>query len=267
VTVRHVPAVAATMPADAAAETSLARLFATAADAVASPGPVAPRLLWCHATSLGTVWDAPLLYRERYVDPEDPPPPAGAALPAFAVDAATDPDLVMGVRQVMAGQLTLLDECLGRLVAAVGEREPAWTILVAGVRGLPLGLHGRVGTAPLLPYGELVQLPAVLVDHRGRMAAQRYGGLLIAADLGATLGELIPGPSTTAESLPACDPRQGRSLTPLLDRWQGPDRDRVICTTATGTAARRKYSSAPQSCSSVTPAPSGTGLWLASACS
>ncbi len=237
VTVRHVPAVAATMPADAAAETSLARLFATAADAVASPGPVAPRLLWCHATSLGTVWDAPLLYRERYVDPEDPPPPAGAALPAFAVDAATDPDLVMGVRQVMAGQLTLLDECLGRLVAAVGEREPAWTILVAGVRGLPLGLHGRVGTAPLLPYGELVQLPAVLVDHRGRMAAQRYGGLLIAADLGATLGELIPGPSTTAESLPACDPRQGRSLTPLLDRWQGPDRDRVICTTATGTAA------------------------------
>jgi len=235
VTVHHVPAGAAAMPAEAAAETSLARLFA-AAGALVSPGPAAPRLLWCHATSLGTVWDAPLPYRERYVDPEDPPPPAGAALPEFAVDAATDPDRVMGVRQVMAGQLTLLDECLGRLTAAVNDREPAWTILVAGVRGLPLGLHGRVGAAPLPPYGELVQLPAVLVDHRGRMAAQRYGGLLIAADLGATLDELIAMPSMTAEPLPAADPRQGRSLTPLFDRWQGPDRDRVICTTATDTA-------------------------------
>jgi hypothetical protein len=230
---RHVPAPAATVPADSAEETNLGRLFATATDTLAGGGS---RLVWCHAASLGVAWDAPLPYRERYVDPEDPPPPAGAALPAFAVDAATDPDLVMGVRQVMAGQLTLLDECLGRLVAALEGRPEGWTILVAGVQGMPLGLHGHVGTAPLLPYGELVQLPAVLVDHRGRMAAQRYGGLLIAADLGATLGELIAGPSTTAESLPACDPRQGRSLTPLLDRWQGPDRDRVICTTATGTA-------------------------------
>jgi hypothetical protein len=239
--VRHVPAPAATVPADSAEETNLGRLFATAADTLAGGGS---RLVWCHAVSLGVAWDAPLPYRERYVDPEDPPPPVGAALPAFAVDAATDPDLVMGVRQVMAGQLTLLDECLGRLVAALEGRPEGWTILVAGVRGMPLGLHGRVGTAPLLPYGELMQLPAVLVDDRGRMAAQRYGGLLVAADLGATLCELIARPPMTAESLPASDPRQGRSrdprqgrsLAPLLDRWQGPDRDRVICTTATGTA-------------------------------
>jgi len=237
--VRHVPASAVTAPADSAEETNLGRLFATAADMLAGGRS---RLVWCHAASLGVAWDAPLPYRERYVDPEDPPPPAGAALPEFTVDAATDPDLVMGVRQVMAGQLTLLDECLGRLMAAVGDREPAWTILVAGVRGLGLGLHGLVGTAPQAPYGELVQLPAVFVDHRGRMAAQRYGGLLVAADLGATLGELIALPSITAapggtgESLPASDPWRGRSLTPLLDRWQGPDRDRVICTTATGTA-------------------------------
>ncbi len=239
--VRHVPALAATVPADSAEETNLGRLFATAADTLAGSGS---RLVWCHAASLGVAWDAPLPYRERYVDPEDPPPPAGAALPAFPVDAATDPDLVMGVRQVMAGQLTLLDECLGRLVAALEGRPEGWMILVAGVQGMPLGLHGRVGTAPLLPYGELVQLPAVLVDHRGRMAAQRYGGLLIAADLGATLCGLIAMRSMTADSPPAADPRQGRSLdprqgrslAPLLDHWQGPDRDRVLCTTATGTA-------------------------------
>jgi len=236
VTVRHVPVAAGLATQESIDRTNLGRLFRAASETLAA---AAHRLVWCHASSLGTAWDAPLRYRERYLDPDDPPPPAGAAVAEFAVTADTDPDRVMGVRQVVAGQLTLLDECLGRLVAATesprGTQGSEWTILVAGVRGLGLGLHGMVGSGPLPPFSELVHLPAVLVDHRGRMAAQRYGGLLVPADLGGTLGQLVGIPATS-EAAAAADPRRGRDLDGLLDRWQGPDRDRVICRTPQGVA-------------------------------
>jgi len=218
---------------DAAADeaaTDLGRLFAAAADLASEP---ARRFLWCHATSLGTTWDAPTAYREAYLDPDDPPPPPGAGVPEMTVDERTDPDLIVGLRQLFAGQLTLLDDRLGRLLEAVADRDAGlpWTILFAGVRGMPLGLHGRIGPTPLAPFGELVHLPAILVDHAGRMAAQRYGGLLVPADLAATLREQLGGRPREHP-----DPRAGRSLTGLLDAWQHSDRDRVICVAERGTA-------------------------------
>ena len=219
--VHHVPALAATQPCATEAETNLGRLFSAAAQTVATGGH---RLVWCHATSLGVAWDAPPRFRDHYADPDDPPPPATAAVPTIAVAADTDPDLVVGIRQVMAGQLTLFDACLGHLLEAVAGRPGQWTVLVAGVRGIGLGLHGRIGCGPLPPYSELVHLPAIFVDHSGRMAAQRYGGLILPADLGATLASL-------AGIAPSSDnaPRHGRDLTSLLDNWQLKERDRVIC--------------------------------------
>jgi hypothetical protein len=116
---------------------------------------------------------------------------------------------------------------------AVGADEPAagWTVLMAGVRGMPLGLHGAIGPLPLAPYGEIVHLPAVLVDDHARMAAQRYGGLVTPADLGATLIELVGGTRPGGG-----DPREGRSLVPLLDEWQLAPRDRAIAVTNLGVA-------------------------------
>jgi len=208
------------------AATHLSRLFAAAA------GRARERrddVLWCHASSLGVCWDAPDEFREAYLDPDDPPPPSGAAVPDFIVTTDTDPDLVTGLRHVFAGQLTLLDRCLGRLVAAVGD---SVGILVVGLRGMPLGLHARVGPGAAAPHGELVHLPAILVDAAGRMAGQRFGGLAIPADLGATLADLAGGATVSL----ADAPWQGRSLAGLFEAWRESGRDRVITTTPTGIA-------------------------------
>jgi hypothetical protein len=228
-TILHVPVHATDSVAEAEAGTNLGRLFSAATACLTARDH---RFVWVHAGSLGEAWDAPEEYRAAYIDPDDPAPPPGAAVPDLLVDASVDPDLVVGLRHVLAGQLTLLDHCLSELIdatSAVGRGY--WTILVVGVRGLGLGLHGRVGCGPLPPFSELIQMPAVLVDHRGRMAAQRFGGLVIPADLAATMLQAMAHlPSTSS------DPRRGRSLGPLLDDWQGPGRDRVICTTPRGVA-------------------------------
>jgi hypothetical protein len=230
VTVRCVPAAATPRIAATAAETNLGRLFAAATEFAATAGH---RLLWLHATSLGRAWDAPDEFRSAYLDPDDPPPPTGAEVPQVQVTAETDPDLVAVLRQVFAGQLTLLDHCLASLVAAVAADTPGtrWTVLMAGVRGMPLGLHGTIGPLPVAPSGELVHLPVLLIDHEGRMAAQRYGGLLLPADVGRTLLELV-GDSGPAPD----DPRVGRSLVPLLDEWRFTPRDRVLTVAHQGSA-------------------------------
>lgn len=245
--VRHV----AILPTEAVAEdeslTNLARLFAAAIEVVGEAVDGATRrVVWCHASSLATVWDAPQSFREAYVDPEDPVPPFGTRPPEFRVDAETDPDLVVGVRQVFAGQLTLLDRHLGLLLDAIGGANgrgaggDGWNVLVAGVRGLSLGLHGWVGPGgDAVPYGETIHVPAVLADSRGRSCGQRYGGLVVPADLGATLGELVAGdaPATpTVGSPQGGDQSRGRSLVPLLETWSLQPRDRVVVTGEQGVA-------------------------------
>ncbi|MFM1903616.1 MAG: hypothetical protein RLZZ440_1516 [Planctomycetota bacterium] len=227
-TIVHVPMRPAETAAADEAATNLGRLFAAAAERLASS---AHRLVWCHAASLGETWDMPAEYREAYLDPDDPPPPAGTRVPNLMIDAQTDPDLIVAVRHVFAGQLTLLDHCLGRLVEGIPHGGRGWAILVAGVRGLGLGLHGRLGPGPMPPFGELIHLPAIVVDPAGRMAAQRVGGLITPADLAATLLEAAGRPAPQS-----ADPRLGRSLMPLLHDWTWPGRDRVICSAVDGTA-------------------------------
>lgn len=206
-------------------ETAIARLVDAAIAAVGG----GRRCVLCQVSSLGELWDAPEEYRGRYVAPEDPPPPAGAAVPSLAVSRDTDPDLVVGYRQIFAGQLTLLDERIGRLVEAVDAAGGEWTILVVGLRGLPLGLHGWFGTGGTpAPFSELIHVPAILVDGAGRMAGQRYAGLVTPADLGATLPELMGGePAAGREILPE-RPWRGRSIAGLFESWTLPPRRRVV---------------------------------------
>jgi len=227
--VRHVPPAPAAIVAADEADTNLARLCAAALEPLAA-GPRG--LVVVHATSLGVAWDAPDGFRERYVDPDDPPPPAGAGVPEFAVTDDTDPDLLVGIRHVFAGQLTLFDRCLGRLLAAV----PAgWGVAVAGLRGLGLGLHGHVGPAALPPFGELVHAPAILADASGRMAGQRFGGLVVPADVGATLVDWVGGAAATAGGAAAAAPAAA-SLEELFAAWRSRERDRVVVVAAGGTA-------------------------------
>jgi arylsulfatase A-like enzyme len=233
-TVHRVEARATARPAADEDSTNVARLFAAATEEVATGRH---RFVWCHASSLGVAWDAPDEFRDAYLDPDDPPPPAGAAVPDLVVTADTDPDLVVGLRHVFAGQLTLLDRRLSPLLAAA---EAGWTIVVAGVRGMPLGLHGRIGNGDVPPYGELVRLPAIVVDRGGRMAAQRFGGLVTPADLGATLRELVAGdaPTHAATGGTPAEHAAGRSLAGLFEDWSVVGRDRVVTVTPEGVAVR-----------------------------
>jgi len=239
--VRLVEAVAKETVENDDTQTTIARLVDAALDVIASKEH---RLVWCHVGSLDVAWDAPERHRDRYVDPEDPPPPSGARVPGFAVNADTDPDLVVGIRQVFAGQVTLLDSQLGRLFDAVRKGKAAvagqWAVLVVGVRGLPLGLHGWVGIGGRdLPYGELVHVPAIFADAAGRMAAQRYGGLVVPADLGCTLADLVsPGTASLPQptAVDALAPWRGASLAGLFEHWSAPVRDRVIVAGTDGAA-------------------------------
>ena len=222
------------------AQTNIARLVDAAIDVIVAG---THRLVWCHIGSLAVAWDAPEPYRDRYIDPEDPPPPSGARVPGFAVDADTDPDRVVGMRQVFAGQITLLDSQLARLFAATRQgtgSEGAWAVLVVGVRGLPLGLHGWVGVGGReLPYGESIHLPAVFVDAAGRMASQRYGGLVVPADLGCTLRDWMADATGSQAPSPAVDavsPWRGRSLAGLFENWSARVRDRVVVAGPDGAA-------------------------------
>jgi hypothetical protein len=227
--VRHVPSAAEPARAADEAGTSLGRLFAAASVPLAT-GPHG--LVVVHATSLGRVWDAPEELRLAYVDPDDPPPPTGARVPEFRVTAETDPDLLVGVRHVFAGQLTLLDRCLGRLLEALPAR---WGVAVVGLRGLGLGLHGQVGPAAMPPFGELVHVPAILADPTGRMAGQRHGGIVLPADVGATLVDWVAGvPPRGADAAAAT--AAAASLERLFAAWQPPHRDRAIVDTEVGVA-------------------------------
>ena len=212
--------------ADDEEQTDLARLFDAARATVAGGRH---DLVWCHAASLGLAWDAPAECRDAYVDPDDPAPPAGADVPDLVVTADTDPDLVVGLRHVFAGQVTLLDRRLGRLLDAAAD---GWAILICGVRGMPLGLHGRLGSGPLPPYGELVRLPAVVVDAAGRMAGQRFDGLAVPADLGVTLAELVWHRAAGAPP----EPWEGVSLAGLFADWSSRGRDRVVIESPEGVA-------------------------------
>ena len=223
-----VPALVPRRLARRAEETNLGRLFAAARGLLAGGEE---SIVWVHAGSLGLAWDAPESFREPYLDPDDPPPPEGVAVPSLRIDADTDPDLVMGHRQRLAAQVSLLDRCLGELVAALSappRSAEAWTICFAGVRGMPLGLHGLVGLpggdAAEMPFGESLHLPALVVDGRGRMAGQRYPGLVMPADVGETLREIVGLPAR----LPATAEEPARPMSDLLDTWTHDDRDRVI---------------------------------------
>ena len=223
-----VPALVPRRLARRAEETNLGRLFAAARGLLAGGEE---SIVWVHAGSLGLAWDAPESFREPYLDPDDPPPPVGVAVPSLRIDADTDPDLVMGHRQRLAAQVSLLDRCLGELVAALSApplSAEAWTICFAGVRGMPLGLHGLVGLpggdAAEMPFGESLHLPALVVDGRGRMAGQRYPGLVMPADVGETLREIVGLPAR----LPATAEEPARPMSDLLDTWTHDDRDRVI---------------------------------------
>ena len=100
-----------------------------------------------------------------------------------------DPDQLLGISQAYAGQVSLLDVCVGALLEFLHESPTGQKTLLtlASARGFPLGEHRRVGAYDESLYGELVHVPLWLrfPDSLGQGA--RSHALVRPADLRSTL--------------------------------------------------------------------------------
>ena len=148
-----------------------------------------PFLLWCHLGGLGTTWDAPLRFREAYREEGDPPLPASADVPERMLPPDHDPDERLVISQSYAGQVALLDTCLGAMLEFFdGQAASRETLLsIVSARGFPLGEHRRVGPCDDALYGELVNMPWMLRFPDAAGAAVRSQALAEPSDLWATL--------------------------------------------------------------------------------
>ncbi len=220
-------------PADDVDATSLAHLFEAAADTLRSLS--SPFVLFIHARGMAGPWDAPLELRNRFADEDDPTPPTFVTPPNLRATPQFDPDELLGYRQAYAGQITLLDMCLGMLLDEI-DRQP-WAqqtaLMVTSPRGYPLGHHGRIGPCDEALYGDLLHVPLLLRLPDKSTLAQRRRGIVQTSDIAATITDLLtPANSTSAPA---------RSLLRLLREhqpaeWQigcalGPDQ-RLIRTPA-----------------------------------
>ena len=94
-------------------------------------------------------WDAPYAFRARYAEQDDPPPPDSAEVPRFMLEKDFDPDLLLGIAQSYAGQVTLLDLCVGALLeflheSPIGRRDVARAPFRPGVSvGVNTAVSGR----------------------------------------------------------------------------------------------------------------------------
>lgn len=206
--------------ADDAAETRATALFAAAADRLAIAKP--PFFIWIHSCGMEAAWDAPDEFRQQYAEPDEPAPPRLDAVPCRRLTGSEDPDEIWGISQAYAGQVSLIDACLGGLLESLeGESYAEETVLaVVGLRGFPLGRTGRIGSPDDALYGELVQLPWLMRLPGASCAASRSQALVQPCDLAPTLAAIL-GIEGAGEAM------FGRNLLPIIREEVEAVRDRV----------------------------------------
>jgi len=215
-------------PANDVAQTNLGRYFAVVTQWLQSAPE--PFCLWLHCGALASSWDAPLDLRQKYADEDEPPPLSETAVPCRQLAADYDPDELLSIVRAYAGQVSLLDLCLGATIDELDRLPVAKRTLlsVLSARGFPLGEHRRIG--PIdddALYAELVHAAWILRFPDGGGAAARTGALVQACDLAPTLLDWFKLPPSPAD----CD---GQSLLPLVRGEVESIRDRAIIVGAGG---------------------------------
>lgn len=167
--------------------TQLAVLFETAGRWLEAPRQ--PFCLWIHARGMAGAWDAPWECRASYADEEDPEPPRFADVPNYRLSDDYDVDELLGITHAYAGQISVLDLCVGSFCDSLAESAVGATaqLTFLSARGFPLGEHLRVGPCDEALYNETVQVPWLMrfPDGLGRLA--RSQALVQPADLPGTL--------------------------------------------------------------------------------
>lgn len=182
-------------------------------------------LLWLHSHGLYGAWDAPITWREKLADPEDPPPPTDRCPPCWEVTEAVDPDDVHGWRIAAAAQAWLVERLwpwVEAAVAGLAAPERCWLGLL-GLGGYPLGQRGWMGPSP--DRLDCLSLHAPLMWRRGdqRPLGIRRGELVQPADVWASLWQwLVPGQSggETVAACPTAEPSPGLWPDAWGTHWQ-----------------------------------------------
>jgi arylsulfatase A-like enzyme len=214
------------------ADTQMARLFMTATEWLAAARD--PFCLWLHSRGMGGCWDAPLDLRRAFADEEDPVPPDFVDPPKRLLAENFDPDELLGITHAYAGQVMLLDTCLGALADHLDESGFAATtqLTFLSARGFPLGEHGRIGACDQALYNETVQVPWLMrfPDNAGRMA--RSQALVTSSDLPGTLLEWLDIDRSKLAS------GRATSLMPIVRGDESMLRDHVYLTSGRERAIR-----------------------------
>lgn len=252
-------------PADDVVATSAAGFFARATEWLAEARK--PSFVWLHSRGMSAPWDAPYELRRQYADEDDPPPPHFIAPPCRRLESEHDPDELWGAAQAFAGQVSLVDLCLGGLLESI-ESDPAWAnalLMVIGARGFPLGRRGRLGPVDDALIGELVQTPWLVRWPGGQSAGARSSMLVQPFDLAPTLADAVSAPWPIAASAQGVaefvripdqthgdaptshevryrqmnhpvwpSPTVGRSLLPVVREQTVPPRDRILLVNSAG---------------------------------
>lgn len=227
----------ATERADDVSQTAMARLFVAASELTARSDR--RQFVWVHTCGMYGPWDAPLELQEALRDEGDPPPVEAIKPPDLAVATGDDPDTGFRFACAYAAQAMALDACWESLLVAlraVGEADD-WLVTLMGVRGFPLGEHGRIGGVDQRLYVEQLQIPWLIrfPDGRGRLV--RTDALTSHLDLMPTLIDAISSGNKALEVR-----RDGASILPLIDNMSAPWNEAVFSTSAIGARAIRAAS-------------------------
>ncbi len=174
-------------PASRMEDTHLARSFARLVECLEDlPEPF---VAWCHLRGLAAPWDAPEGFRQAYHQEGDPLPLATAEIVCRTLPQEFDPDELLPILHAYAGQVTLLDQCLGGLLEwlATSQAGPETLLVFLSARGLPLGEHGRVGLGLDSLHAEVTHIPLFVRMPGKAEVAGRTHALVRPADVAGTL--------------------------------------------------------------------------------
>jgi arylsulfatase A-like enzyme len=179
-------------------DTQVAHTLAAAMDSLEQLR--SPYLLWLHLQGMAGEWDAPREFRERFADEEDPPPPDFVQPPDRLLPQDVDPDEILGVNQAFAGQVAMIDDCLGTWLEAISKREDSneTLLIVTAPRGYPLGERGGFGASTDGLHEEVLHVPLLMRLPNGQRAMQRSQALVYPSDMNPTLRHWFRVPDESA---------------------------------------------------------------------
>lgn len=203
--------------AESVAETSLAQLFSAAIEEIEAQQSEL-RMIWLHARGLHGPWDAPLELQEELLAREegDPPPEDELQSPDLELTNTSDPDIAFRASCAYAAQVMALDACIAGVCDAIDAAgRENWLVVLVGLRGFPLGEHGRIGGVGPRLYAEQMHVPLVLRFPAAEHRMSRRGDLTSFADVPVLLQQA------------------------LSSQWQPPAREAVLSSDPAGTRAIR----------------------------